>query len=447
LRGSPNRGLIADMRTSSFTLGLAFVVFAACGGRTGSEDAIGVSGIEGNTGGSSPAIATGGSPAIATGGKGAKVATGGSGNAFATGGSLAIATGGSKSATGGTKSATGGSLAIATGGKSVAIATGGSGAAFATGGTKSAAGGSLAIATGGKGGNGASGGVGGGGAAVATGGYPLKATGGSSATSPAGGSGAAIATGGFPTKVTGGSPAIATGGSSASGGMAGTGGSTTITTCNDNFPYLGTWQGNILDYYFEPTQAIELDLYKDASGNIVGKFTWGSGTPPPAPQSADIPWPPGYWEQQDPRMPFMETPDPWPGFAYTIVRGAGCDTTFRFAVSTAELWQNWCVLMAPVYTPNYGWGCTLKGGGSSDGKTCTVQPSSGAWATYPMWKCEACGAFGMNGVCACDQNGCFADITATHTFNLAYSVSGGTDTLSGPDPNCSDCTVRLQRKN
>jgi len=145
----------------------------------------------------------------------------------------------------------------------------------------------------------------------------------------------------------------------------------------------------------------------------------------------------------------MSTPDPWPGFAYTIVRGAGCDTTFRFAVSTAELWQNWCVLMAPVYTPNYGWGCTLKGGGSSDGKTCTIQPSSGPWATYPMWKCEACGAYGMNGVCACDQNGCFADMTATHTFNLTYSVSGGVDTLSGPDPdtNCSDCTVRLQRKN
>jgi len=425
------------MRISPFTLGLTFVVCAACGGRTRSEDMIGVSGAEGGAGGSSAAVATGGGPAIATGGV-----------ESATGGSLAVATGGAKSATGGSpaiatggaKSATGGSPAIATGGKGVTIGTGGSGAVFATGGSKSATGGSLAIATGGKGGSGASG--------VATGGIPTKATGGTSATGGVGGSGAASATGGIPTKATGGSSAmIATGGSSPSGGSVGTGGSATITTCNDNFPYLGTWEGNILDFYFEPTEAVKLELYKDASGNIVGTFTWGSGAPPPAPQSADIPWPPGYWEQQNNPFPISAAPDPWPGFAYTIVRGAGCDTTFRFAVSTDELWQNWCALMTPVYTPNFGWGCTLQGGGSSDGKTCTVQPSSGPSATYPLWKCDACGAFGFGGVCACAQNDCFANMTATHTFNLAYSVSGGTDVLSGPDSSCSDCTVRIERKN
>ena len=440
------------MRTSPFTLGLAFVVCAACGARTGSEDMIGLSGAEGGTGGSSAAIATGGGPAIATGGSlamatgGVESPTGGS-PAMATGGAKS-ATGGVKSATGGVKSATGGNFPLATGGKGITTATGGSGAAFATGGANSATGGSLAIATGGKGGSGASGGVGGSGAAVATGGFPTKATGGTSASGGVAGSGAVIATGGIPTKATGGTSTIgATGGSSASGGSGGTGGGTTITTCNGNFPYLGTWEGNILDFYFEPTQAIKLELYKDASGNVVGKFTWGSGAPPPAPQSADIPWPPGYWEQQVNMFPMAGVPDPWPGFAYTIVRGAGCDTTFRFAVSTDELWQNWCVLMTPVYTPDYGWGCTLQGGGSSDGKTCTVQPSSGPWATYPMWKCEACGAFGFSGVCACAQNGCFANMTATHTFNLAYSVSGGVDILSGPDPSCSDCTVRLERKN
>jgi hypothetical protein len=326
----------------------------------------------------------------------------------------------------GTEGGSGGSgAAIATGGGSPAIAKGGKSPMNATGG-------SPAIATGGKG------------AMNATGGSPAIATGGRSPMNATGGN-PAIATGGKGAmNATGGSGASGTTGGSASGGS---GGSTGITSCNDSFPYLATWEGNILDFYFEPTQALKLELYADASGRITGKLTWGEGAPPPAPESADIPYPPGYWEQQSGMMPVSAAPEPWPGLAYTIVRGAGCDTTFRFAVSTAELWQDWCALQTPVYTPDYGWGCTLRGGGSSDGKTCTIQPPTGAWATYPMWKCEACGAFGFNGVCACDQNGCFADMTATHTFNLTYSVSGGAEILSGPDPSCGDCTVRLARKN
>jgi hypothetical protein len=328
----------------------------------------------------------------------------------------------------GATSATGGKGAtITTGGSSATNAMGGSGATIATGG-KAATGGK--VATGGKG---------------ATGG--VSASAGSGATIAMGGK---VATGGL--SALGGSGAsIATGGSGASGGTSGSAGSsgTTITSCNDGFPFLGTWEGNILDFYFEPKQALKLVLSADASGVITGTLTWGDGAPPPAPEGADIPYPPGYWEQQTNMMPGMQAPNPWPGFAYTIVRGAGCDTTFRFGVSTSELWQDWCALQTPVYTPDYGWACTLQGGGSSDGKTCTVQPPNMAWQTYPLWKCEACGGpFGMNGgVCACDQNGCFANTTATQTFNLAYSVSGSSEILSGPDPSCGDCTVRLARKN
>ena len=367
----------------------------------------------------------------------------------------------------GTEGGTGGSVATsATGGNGITIATGGSSATNAIGGSSAAiptGGSSAAIATGGKaatGGKGATGGVSasaGSGATIAIGGK--SATGGKSAMggiSASAGSGATIATGG---KVaTGGLSAlggtgasIATGGSSTSGGTSGSAGAsgTTITSCNDSFPFLGTWEGNILDFYFEPKQALKLVLTADSLGVITGTLTWGEGAPPPAPEGADIPYPPGYWEQQTGMMPGMQAPDPWPGFAYTIVRGAGCDTSFRFGVSTSELWQDWCALQTPVYTPDYGWACTLQGGGGSDGTTCTVEPPNMAWQTYPLWKCEACGGpFSMNGgVCACDQNGCFANTTATQTFNLAYSVSGSSEILSGPDPSCGDCTVRLARKN
>ena len=94
------------------------------------------------------------------------------------------------------------------------------------------------------------------GATIATGGK--VATGGVSASA---GSGATIATGGK--GATGGLSAlggtgasIATGGSSTSGGTSGSAGAsgTTITSCNDSFPFLGTWEGNILDFYFEPSR-------------------------------------------------------------------------------------------------------------------------------------------------------------------------------------------------
>jgi len=199
---------------------------------------------------------------------------------------------------------------------------------------------------------------------------------------------------------------------------------------------------------------MKLELYTDASGAVAGRLTWGTGSPPPPPQAANIEYPPGYFDQQVNMKPGYMPAEPWSGFTYTILRGAGCDTTFRFGIATNELWQPWCALQTSVYSADIqSWGCVLRGnGGSSDGNNCTVQ-TSGWTRTYPMWLCDACGAFGFGGVCACGQNGCNADMTVTETFDLTYTVSsaadgGITEILSGPDPDttCSNCTVRLQRQ-
>ncbi len=223
------------MRTLPLALGLAYVICcAACGGRTSGLDITGVTGAEDDTGGSGASIATGGKSAGSIGGSGASIATGGKSAGSIGGSGASIATGGKSAGSIG-----GGGASIATGGKS-AGSTGGSGA--------------------------------------------TKATGGSSAGS-IGGSGATKATGGSTYGPTGGAMNVV-GGSSASGGTAASGGtsSTPITSCNDTFPFLGTWEGNILDFYFDPTEAIKLELSADASGVITGKVTWGDGAPPPAPQ-------------------------------------------------------------------------------------------------------------------------------------------------------------------
>jgi hypothetical protein len=338
--------------------------------------------------------------------------------------------------------------------------TGALGAIGATGGdsisSTGATGGTASGGTNASGGSNVGGSIGLGGASVAgTGGGIVAGTGGSSGK---GGSGAIGSAGDGAQGQAGGPDGAggrsATGGSGGTGGSAGTSGSggeagvpIPITSCTDEFPFLGTWDGNILDFFFEPLDELKLELLVE-NDEIVGKLTWGgTGDPLPPVEGADVPWPPGYWNDSGPE-PTDQAPEPWPGFAYTVVRGAGCDTTLRFSVSTAEIWQEWCSLQTPVYTAERGWACTLQGGGSSDGKTCTVQPEGMAWETYPIWQCIACGAFGSAGsaVCECDEASCFASNEATRTFDLTYATSGDMDILSGKDPSCGDCTVRLERQ-
>lgn len=59
----------------------------------------------------------------------------------------------------------------------------------------------------------------------------------------------------------------------------------------------------------------------------------------------------------------------------------------------------------------------------------------------PAFKCFAC-AFGTP-ICACDENGCTASNEPTHVFDLMRLEDAGDEILTGPDPTCGDCTVRL----
>lgn len=235
------------------------------------------------------------------------------------------------------------------------------------------------------------------------------------------------------------------GGTEPTGGTGGSGATPSITSCTESFRFLGTWEGNVLDFYFEPLEAIRLEVTPDEElGGYKATLTWGSGDPPPPVTSGDEPYPDlAYWDNgAGGRGPTVE---PWPGFAHTVVRGAGCDDVFRVSISSAEPWDEWCSLQEPVFTEESGWwGCTYRGGGSSGGGMCQVQNNRGQpLADYPQWKCDMCGAFSFEGgVCGCDESGCSFNRTATHTFAFELVDDG---VMSGPDPNCPDCTVRLER--
>lgn len=319
--------------------------------------------------------------------------------------------------------------------------SGGSGASGGATGGDAASGGT----TGGSGGSGGRGSGGSGGDAMAAGGSggdgtPRGGSGGDGASAGRTGSGGTSATGGA-----GGSGGTGEGGeTNATGGTGGTQ-VTPITSCTGDFSFLGTWEGSILDFYFEPMTPLRLVLVRDeASGVVSGTLTYGEGDPPPPPESADIPYPPGFWDDGPER--FDRHIEPWPGYPHTIVRGAGCDASLRFGISSAEIFDAWCAMQEPVFTPNFGWGCTLMGGGSSDQETCTVTTEDGQTDTYPAWKCSACGFFaGGQGVCACDEHGCFANLEPTHTYDLDIVENAEGSVLSGPDAACPDCTVRLER--
>jgi hypothetical protein len=238
----------------------------------------------------------------------------------------------------------------------------------------------------------------------------------------------------------------ATGGS-ATGGTGATGAMPSITSCAEEFPFAGEWEGSVLDFYFEPIETVRLVVVPNEElGGYEATLTWGSGDPPPPVTSGEEPYPSlEYWQE----VGDLEIRhEPWPGFAYSVVRGAGCDAVFRVSVSSVEPWDEWCSLQTPVYTDDFGWGCTYQGGGSSDSQTCDVQDGRGnVLATYPYWKCLACGAYGFptGGVCGCDEGGCSFNREPTHVFDLELAMSGEGDILSGPDPSCGDCTVRLER--
>jgi hypothetical protein len=237
-----------------------------------------------------------------------------------------------------------------------------------------------------------------------------------------------------------------TGGTDATGGTGASGARPPITSCAEEFPFAGTWEGSVLDFYFEPIQDVRLVITpNDELNGYEGLLTWGSGSAPPPVTSGDEPYPNlEFWESGDGLDGRIE---PWPGFRHTVVRGAGCDAVLRVSVSVAEPWDEWCSLQMPVYTERYDWGCTYVGAGSVINTTCSVQDENGqVVATYPSWRCVACGTFEFgHGVCGCTEAGCSYNREPTDTFSFELGTSGGVDALTASYPRCDDCTMRLER--
>ncbi|HEX6278184.1 MAG TPA: hypothetical protein VFZ53_34300 [Polyangiaceae bacterium] len=259
------------------------------------------------------------------------------------------------------------------------------------------------------------------------------------------------ATGGSATggSATGGS---SSGGVTANGGSAGLGSSGvpsggtgtggTMTSCTDTVSFVGEWSGAILDSSSEPTESIRLSIVENdaGTGGVQGTFTWGEGDPPPPATDPSAPYPPG--QSESGVLPGA----PWPGFPYTIVGGAACDSAIQLSVSTREHYDSWCSLQEPIDNGPLGFSCIRLGVSSGfDDDTCWTMDADGErLGEYPLWLCGLCGGLVVSAsACACDASGCRANLTPTSRFELTMSAGGGV--LTGPDSSCADCTVRLER--
>lgn len=237
--------------------------------------------------------------------------------------------------------------------------------------------------------------------------------------------------------------AVSYGGASNGGSFTGgssTGGSSTggsgITSCNDEFPFLGIWDGNVLDYAFEPVENVRLELLQAGAGGISGTITFGEGEPLEPATDPNAAYPPGasYSVAGQPSAITY-----WPGHPYPITQGAACDATFRFGINTWEIWDSWCRLQEPVYQEEFGWVCTLKGAGPLSDEGCHITASDGRSASYTGAKCALCK------LCVCEESGCYVPQLPSLSHELVLDERDGSEVLSGPDPVDRQRLIRLER--
>jgi hypothetical protein len=235
-----------------------------------------------------------------------------------------------------------------------------------------------------------------------------------------------------------------TGGTS-SLGTGGTGGSSlpewpAQSGCQTDPAYqdlLGTWQGQLEDFYLQRLKSLTLVINGASSMGMCGSLKWGDGEPPPPATDPSAPYPsPNIYDV----MGYGGSPGytPLDGFTYTIAQGAVRDRTVRLSIGTRELWQSWCALQ-PSYHYNGGWNCVPDSDsgyswGPDPGGTCMAGNRS-----FSNFTCFVC----LANVCACEEQGCRA-AGAEGDFAIALTLSEDRKVLTGPaDDNATGGYVEM----
>jgi hypothetical protein len=186
-------------------------------------------------------------------------------------------------------------------------------------------------------------------------------------------------------------------------------------------PVVGTWTG-----YAETSDNMTLVFTQQTDGSMSGSLTFGTGSPPAPPTSANDPYPPGFSGETS------SVPFPYVGFPYTATDVSFDGTRLQLAVVTNELWKTWCGLQKSFdWSPGVPGTCgclpNWGGMGSTNGTgPCSINnPTTGAAEAIP---CALVGPCTFDRICSCDATGCSVDMQNAST-KLDVQLAG--DKLDG----------------
>lgn len=189
--------------------------------------------------------------------------------------------------------------------------------------------------------------------------------------------------------------------------------------------FVGTWQGQLEDFYLKRIKALTLVINGVSSSGMCGSLKWGDGEAPAPATDAAGPYPPTAVYDV---MGYGGSPGytPLDGFTYTIEQGAVRDRTLRLSIGTNELWQSWCELQTSFHYQG-GYNCvpdsdTGYGFGSEPGGTCMAGNR-----TFSNFTCYMC----LASVCACTEEGCAAN-SSYDELDIGLTLSEDRKVLTGP---------------
>jgi hypothetical protein len=188
---------------------------------------------------------------------------------------------------------------------------------------------------------------------------------------------------------------------------------------------VGTWEGQVEDFYLKPVQTLRVVINGASAHGICGSVTWGDGEAPAPATDPDAPYPSAeFWQAGLGLVASV----PVEGFAYGIDEGAVRAHTVRFSTQVNEPWRSWCEIQTS-YSSSLGYSCMPF---ADQGVTTTSDPNGvceTGGQTFTAFKCYGCERV-FGGFCACDAGGCTAKHDHPSQFDL--TLSDDATLLTGP---------------
>jgi hypothetical protein len=204
---------------------------------------------------------------------------------------------------------------------------------------------------------------------------------------------------------------------------------------------VGTWEGAVEDFNFDPVVPLRLVITQATSDGVCGQLSWDTAATVPLPLT-------------DPAQSGSDyglggaSNFPVPGLTYTIVRGTARDGVLRFEVPAFEHWRGFCEVQEPHFSPSLrAYSCIepysrmtfSQNEDGNPGDLCSIHTSQG-WLDLPLKHC------GCEYTCTCNAEGCTAILENSISFDLVLDRNaGGQDVLVSGEAPMAVQSVRVAR--